>query len=158
MDSCKPSQHLSKRLVLNACFAFAMLLALIAGYTITQIHARPTAPISANQAFAQASQATGVPVELLKAICYLEGRISNNGGEASSDNGFGCMHLVKNQNFDTLDKAASELGVSVPLLKQDLGTNILGGAHILRDDALQASANQTLPASLGDWYGALILL
>ncbi len=143
----------SKRLALNGFFALVVLITLIAGYTITQTRARPAAPLSANQAFTQASQATGVPVELLKAICYLEGRISTNDGEASIDNGFGCMHLVKNQNFDTLDKAAGELGVSVPRLKQDLATNILGGAHILRDDALQLSA--TLPARLGDWYGAL---
>lgn len=146
---------LSKRLVLNGVFALAVLIALLAGYTITRTRARPAAPLSANQAFTQASQATGVPVELLKAICYMEGRISNNNGEASIDNGFGCMHLVKNQNFDTLDKAADELGVSVPKLKQDLATNILGGTHILRDDALQLSAN--LPTHLGDWYGALVI-
>src|SRR5579883_412381 len=133
--------RLGKRLALNGVFALAVLIALLAGYTLTQTHARPAAPLSVNQAFTQASQATGVPVELLKAICYMEGRISNNNGEASIDNGFGCMHLVKNQNFDTLDKAADELGVSVPKLKLDLATNILGGAHILRDDALQLSAN-----------------
>lgn len=144
------------RIVLNTFFVIAVLITLVAGYTFTQTFAhsaRSSSPLSANQAFTQASQETGVPVALLKAICYMEGRLSNNGGEPSVDNGFGCMHLVKSQNADTLDKAAKELGVSVKQLKQDLGTNIRGGAFILRDDALQISS--TLPANLADWYGAV---
>lgn len=149
------SRRVSKRLALNLGFVLALLLAVMAGYTLTQTHARPAAPLSANQALTQASQRTGVPVELLKAICYMEGRVSMNAGEASNDNGFGCMHLVKNQQFDTLDQAASELGVPVAQLKQDLGTNILGGAQVLREDALTISSNQQVPTQLSGWYGAV---
>lgn len=36
-----------------------------------------------------------------------------------------------------------------------MSTNILGGAYVLREDALQLSSNQNLPTSLGDWYDAL---
>jgi hypothetical protein len=155
MHSRKPFGWLRKRLTLNIFFALAILIALIAGYTITTTLARPSAPLSANAAFTTASHDTGVPVELLKAICYMEGRLSNNAGETSIDNGFGCMNLVKNANTDTLDKAASDLNVSVGQLKSDLATNIRGGAFVLRDDALQLSTNQSLPTNLGGWYGAL---
>src|SRR5579885_2219689 len=117
------------RLALNIFFAFALLLALIAGYSISQTLARSAVPgsTSVNQVFRQASQTYGVPADLLKAICYIEGRMSNNDGIASPDNGFGCMHLVKNYSIDTLDKAAKETGASVTQLKQNLPANILGG-------------------------------
>jgi N-acetyl-anhydromuramyl-L-alanine amidase AmpD len=120
---------------------------------------QPAAPsaVSLSAAFDTASQRYGVPVPLLEAVCYMEGRLSNNGGAPSIDNGFGCMHLVQNDRFDTLDQAARELGSSPDQLKRDLATNILGGAAILRDDALQVSASHTLPTSLGDWYGAVAL-
>ena len=150
--------RLSTRTALNALFVVILLAALMGGYTLSRTWAnstRPVSALSANQAFSQASSTYGVPVELLKAICYMEGRLSNNNGVASPDNGFGCMHLVKNTQFDTLDQAAGALGVPVSLLKTDMSTNILGGAYILREDALQLSSNQSLPTSLGDWYGAL---
>lgn len=147
--------HIRPQLALHILFVLAVLVALIAGYTISETHARPAAQLSANQAFVQASQATGVPIALLKAICYIEGRISTNNGQASIDNGFGCMHLVKNQRVDTLDQAADELHVGVPALKLDLATNILGGARILRDDALALATGGQLPATLGNWYGTL---
>jgi N-acetylmuramoyl-L-alanine amidase-like protein len=159
MRSRKPLSWVHDRTVLTLCWVFAVLVVLIGGYTISQTliarSANSSATLSANQAFTQAFQGTGVPVEVLKAICYLDGRMSNNGGEASIDNGYGCMDLVKNQRFDTLDKAAQKLGVSVDQLKQNMTTNIAGGAFILRSDALQLSP--TLPANLADWYGAVAL-
>lgn len=108
-----------------------------------------------NQAFDRASAEFRVPAALLKAICYLEGRLSNNDGAPSADNGFGCMHLVKNTQSDMLDRAARELGVSVDRLKQDMPENIRGGAALLRDYALQISRTHRLPTTLGDWYGAV---
>jgi N-acetylmuramoyl-L-alanine amidase len=107
--------------------------------------------------FASAAREFGVPEPLLESICYMEGRLSNNDGEPSIDNGFGCMHLVQNANFDTLDQAAKDLGVTPALLKGDMATNIRGGAAVLRDDARQDSATHTVPSSLADWYGALTI-
>lgn len=149
----------STRITLNVFFVFVVLLAVIAGsvYLVRAHAAGPTFPSSVNEAFTQASSTYGVPVELLKATCYTEGRLSNNGGVPSADNGIGCMHLVKNSTGDTLDRAAQELGVNVNQLKQDVPTNIFGGADILHDDALQLSSTHTLPTSLADWYGALVL-
>jgi len=108
-----------------------------------------------SQAFDQASAQFHVPAVLLKAICYLEGRLSDNDGAPSADNGFGCMHLVKNSQSDTLDRAARELGVNASRLRLDLPENIRGGAALLRDDALQISSAHRLPETLGDWYGAV---
>jgi N-acetyl-anhydromuramyl-L-alanine amidase AmpD len=106
-------------------------------------------------AFDQAASEFGVPSSLLKALCYMEGRLSNHGGSPSIDNGFGCMHLVQNKSADTLDQAASILHVSANQLKTDIATNIRGGAAILRAEALQISNTHTLPTSLAEWYGAV---
>lgn len=106
-------------------------------------------------AFDQAASEFGVPSSLLKALCYMEGRLSNHGGSPSVDNGFSCMHLVKNKSVDTLDQAASILHVSANQLKTDIATSIRGGAAVLRADALQISNTHTLPTSLAGWYGAV---
>ncbi len=145
-----PAHPLFKRIAVPALIllVFSLLLIGISGGNTSPAHA---ASLSANAAFTQASSETGVPVALLKGICYFEGRLSMHGGSASKDNGFGCMHLVKNQHADTLDQAAGLLHVSTDQLKSDMGTNIRGGAAVLRAEALQLSS--TLPSSLGGWYG-----
>jgi hypothetical protein len=152
--------RLSRQIALKALVLVALFLALITGSTVSLVRARaasPTFPASVNAAFQQASSMYGVPAQLLKAICYIEGRLSNNDGLPSVDHGIGCMHLVKNSTGDTLDRAAQELGVSVNQLTQDVPTNIFGGADILHDDALHLSSTSTLPASLADWYNAVVL-
>lgn len=108
-----------------------------------------------NQAFDQASAQFHVPGALLKAICYMEGRLGNNGGAPSIDDGFGCMHLTKNARSDQLDRAAGELGVSATRLKLDLAENIRAGALLLRDAALHLSRTHHLPNTLGAWFGAV---
>ncbi len=162
-------------LVLVAIFAAAF-----GGFGIGRSHAA-TIGTTTTSAFDAASRETGVPASLLKAICYMEGRLSNHGGTPSVDGGYSCMHLVQGSNpttnaqdespalarhhvisaqvnrVDTLDKAAQELGVSTQSLKTDMATSIRGGAVILRDDALSLSKNHTLPTSLAGWYGAVAL-
>jgi N-acetyl-anhydromuramyl-L-alanine amidase AmpD len=108
-----------------------------------------------SHAFQEAAHEFGVPAPLLEAICYMEGRFSNNGGNPSVDNGYGCMHLIQNEHGDLLDRAAHLLGVSAEQLKQDVPTNIRGGAALLRADALQLSRTHSLPTNTGAWYGAV---
>jgi N-acetyl-anhydromuramyl-L-alanine amidase AmpD len=108
-----------------------------------------------NQAFDQASAQFHVPEALLKAICYIEGRLSNNEGAPSMDDGFGCMHLIKNTQSDLLDRAAGALGVSAARLKLDMPENIRAGALLLHDYALRLSRTHRLPTTLGAWYGAV---
>jgi hypothetical protein len=110
---------------------------------------------TASDAFTRASRESGVPEALLKALAYMEGRLSMHGGSPSIDSGFGAMHLVKNKHADTLDQAARDLGVSADVLKHDLATNIRGGAAVLRDEAHALSPTHALPTSLAGWYGAV---
>lgn len=118
--------------------------------------ASPARPAGAvNLAFEQAGHEFQVPVPLLKAICYMEGRLSNNGGAPSADDGYGCMHLIHNSHGDQLGQAARMLGVNASQLKLDLPSNIRGGAALLRADALRLSSIHVLPDTLGNWYGAL---
>jgi N-acetylmuramoyl-L-alanine amidase-like protein len=111
--------------------------------------------VTANDSFKQGSSESGVPVALLQALCYMEGRLSNHGGTPSIDGGYGCLHLVKNKRANTLDQAASHLGVTPQQLQTDLPTNIRGGAAVLHDEAIGLSSTHALPATLGDWYGAV---
>lgn len=111
------------------------------------------ASLSANAAFSQAASESGVPVSILKGLCYMEGRLSMHDGSPSIDDGYGCMHLVKNARADTLDQAANLLHVSVDQLKTDLTTNIRGGAAVLHAEALQLSGTHSLPTNVAEWYG-----
>lgn len=107
---------------------------------------------SIEQVFEQASREFDVPAPLLKALCYLEGRLSNHGGTPSIDDGYGCMHLLAHGSHATLAVAARDLGVSADVLKTDLATNIRGGAAVLRDYMrLQPASSHSLDA----WYAVL---
>ena len=110
---------------------------------------------SLGPAFDQAAQEFGVPSSILKALCYMEGRLSNHGGSPSMDGGYGCTHLVKNKHGDTLDQAAQALGVNTQQLKLDISTTLRGTAAVLRDDAVRLSSTHSVPTNLADWYGAI---
>lgn len=146
------------RLFLRTLCPLLLACLLIIGVETTYSLAAYASPtISLDRLLTLAAQEFGVPVALLKTICYMEGRLSNHGGSPSIDNGYGCMHLVKNRHADTLEQAARELGVSTQQLKMDIGANIRGGAVILHDLARQLSPSRTLPQNLADWYGAVAL-
>ncbi|HEX4207728.1 MAG TPA: peptidoglycan recognition family protein [Ktedonobacteraceae bacterium] len=142
------------RLPLAIFFLLAMLVVEFMGGSPTA-NAQVASNGKIGPAFDQAASEFGVPAPVLKAVCYMEGRLSNHGGSPSIDNGFGCMHLVKNGHADTLDQAASILHVNANQLKTDIATNIRGGAAVLRAEALQLSSTHTLPATLADWYGTV---
>ena len=107
-------------------------------------------------AFQQAASEFGVPEDLLKALCYMEGGLSMHGGVPSADGGYGC-NLVKNSRVDTLDSAAQRLSVSSARLQQDQRANIRGAAYILSDDARRLSPSHRLPTNLVGWQEALEL-
>lgn len=136
------------------CFALVSVLA-FALLGIQQPE-RAMAADPVEQAFQGAADEFGVPENLLKALCYMEGRFSMHGGTPSIDGGYGC-NLVKNSRIDTLDRAASTLGVSPTLLQQNLEANIRGAACILSEDARQLTASQMLPTDVSGWRGALEL-
>jgi hypothetical protein len=77
--------------------AFATLAGLgLNGTSLRPAGASPGNPGVVAHAAAQASQRYGVPEPLPLALCQFEGRLSNDGGSPNRDNGYGCMHLVKN--------------------------------------------------------------
>ncbi|GCE19137.1 N-acetylmuramoyl-L-alanine amidase [Dictyobacter kobayashii] len=108
-----------------------------------------------NQIFAQAAHEFDVPLPLLKALCYMEGRLSNHSGTPSIDGGYGCMHLMANGQSSSLAVAARDLGVSPAALKMDIATNIRGGAAVLRDYKRQLAAGQSTSTALDAWYEVL---
>lgn len=137
------------------CVVLSLLLASLAGQSLSASAQATTGAGTLTQAFTDASSEFGVPKPLLEALCYMEGRLSNHGGTPSIDGGYGCMHLVKNNRVDTLDSAASMLHLSADQLKTSLPANIRGGAALLRSAALQLSTQHTLPTTLAGWYGAV---
>ncbi len=141
-------------------------------------HATAASSSTAEQAFTQASQESGVPVELLKALCQMEGHLSMHGGIPSVGEGYGCMNLVHTETtdgckvmienrgdacthhftrrqIDTLGHSAQLLGVSSDQIKSDFATNIRAGAAILHEQAIAHSSTHTLPTQLSDWYDAV---
>lgn len=104
-------------------------------------------------AFADAAHTYGVPQQVLKSLCYLEGRLGAHGGKPSVAGGYGCMNLVKNDKADTLDQASKLTGLSVEALQRDTAANIRGAAAVLRAEALSLAPK--LPATLGQWYAPI---
>lgn len=102
--------------------------------------------------FARAAHDYQVPEPLLKGLCYMEGRLSNHGGAASMDHGYGCMHLLMNGHTSTLEQAAHDLGVTPALLRSSMVWNIRGGAVILRDAERRIVRRPAAALTLGDWY------
>jgi len=144
-----------KRFSLFTLLALATLIAGILGAGASTANAQTASNGKIGSAFQQASSEFGVPAPLLEALCYMEGRLSNHNGSPSMDNGFGCMHLIQNKRADTLDQAASLLGVPANQLKTDIATNIRGGAAVLRTEAMQLSSTHSLPVNLAGWYGTV---
>ncbi len=59
------------------------------------------------------------------------------------------MQLVRNDDEDTLGEASRLTGIPEEELKRDRGSNILGGAALLRE------AQGERPIRLGDYFGAV---
>ncbi len=141
-------------LFLLHCIVIALIL-IPASIRIKQLdHVLPAGPIA--RAFQQAASDFGVPVDLLKALCYMEGQFSIHRATPNTDGGYGC-NLTKNRRIDTLDRAAQRLGVSPTQLQRDLRTNIRGAAYILSEDARLRSQSHALPSSPANWQEALEL-
>lgn len=123
-----------------------------------------------------AAREFGVPVDLLLAISYDESRWEPRGDSPSVDGGYGLMNLTAGafpaedgrgdptrpapsavtqaRMHDMLDEAAHLLHVPVTTLKGSERQNIRGAAALLARCARDLGGGR-LPASLGDWYGAV---
>jgi N-acetyl-anhydromuramyl-L-alanine amidase AmpD len=148
-----------KRLMIYGTLLLAIIVLL--GFGLFQLIAynlRLATPLET--AFQQAASESQVPVALLKAVAYTETRFDMHDvqGNTEGPGTYGIMNLLSSKKGpDPLGRAARELGVSELKIKTDAATNIRAGAIILKDNALQLSANKTLPTSLNGWRGAVAL-
>ncbi|MGI5189455.1 N-acetylmuramoyl-L-alanine amidase [Promicromonospora sp. CA-289599] len=139
---------------------------------------------SLDEAFSAAAEATGVPVDLLKAVSYLESRWDQHAGQASADGGYGVFNLAGDHGpghahgdglplSDVNDKAgpvregtpelaqaARLTGLSEETLKSESQANVCGGAALLASYQAQAIRDDAVEAgtasdSLGEWENAV---
>lgn len=151
---------LATAIVLVLVTGIVPLASLLRGHTSNSSNRLAVQDLTASQltsTFKDTSARFGVPAPLLAAICFLEGSMTMHNGAPSGDNGFGCMHLVRNANLDTLDSAAHNLGTTSEQLRTNMRLNIAGGATVLRDTAQSLSPTHSLPTHIGDWYGAVAM-
>jgi hypothetical protein len=107
--------------------------------------------------FEEAADEYDVPVSLLLAMGYVNTRWEMPPPEASAykpgdpqgRGAYGIMQLVRNDDEDTLGEASRLTGIPEEELKRDRGSNILGGAALLRE------AQGERPIRLGDYFGAV---
>lgn len=115
-------------------------------------------------AFAAASDATGVPADLLKAVSYMESRWDQHAGTASADGGYGLFNLLDHASeapdgagkdatprapVSELDRAAALTGLSVAELKSDAGANTCGAAALLA--SYQGGGGRGTDDGLASW-------
>ncbi|MFI9834473.1 N-acetylmuramoyl-L-alanine amidase [Streptomyces sp. NPDC051913] len=135
------------------------------------------ASTSRQQAFRSAAAEYHVPPGVLLALSYQESRWDSHGTQASTDGGYGVMHLtdvtpdmlaggaagavgradLKSLAADpalhTLQKAAELTGLSTRELRADDVANIRGGAALLASYEKQLVGGT--PSDAAQWYGAV---
>ncbi|NUP00776.1 MAG: amidase [Nonomuraea sp.] len=121
--------------------------------TLTAQPAQADAPLPA--AFARAAQASDVPRDLLVALAYAETHLDDHEGKPSASGGYGLMHLVSNPATHALEKAAELTKLPVEKLRSDAGSNILGGAAVLRSYADELGLDEAARKDAGRWYQAV---
>ncbi|MEV8457664.1 N-acetylmuramoyl-L-alanine amidase [Streptomyces sp. NPDC052095] len=104
------------------------------------------------RAFERAAAEYDVPRDLLAAVGYGETRLDGHSGRPSQANGYGVMHLVSNPADRTLERAAALTGEPLARLRADTGTNILGGAAVLRAYADKLGLDARDRDDIDAWY------
>jgi N-acetyl-anhydromuramyl-L-alanine amidase AmpD len=105
-----------------------------------------------SRAFDRASAEFGVPRDVLVAVGYGETHLDGHAGEPSQANGYGVMHLVSNPGHRTLDLAEDLTGERRAGLREDTGTNIRGGAAVLRAYADRLGLDDGERRGVDAWY------
>ncbi|HWU10132.1 MAG TPA: N-acetylmuramoyl-L-alanine amidase [Streptomyces sp.] len=146
----RPAGHTRGRAAVLASLTVTALVA--TGHPATAV---PAGEDSMNRAFERAAGKFDVPRDLLAAVGYGETHLDGHGGRPSQDNGFGVMHLVSNPSSHSLEKAAALTGESTADLREDDGTNILGGAAVLRSHADALGLSRAERADIDAWYPAV---
>ncbi|GAA1715644.1 N-acetylmuramoyl-L-alanine amidase [Isoptericola hypogeus] len=125
-------------------------------------------------AFAAASDATGVPADLLKAVSWMESRWDQHAGVPSTDGGYGVFNLADHvtevpdgagkdatagdgagarEAVSELNRAAALTGLTADRLRADAGANVCAGAALLA--SYQRDAGRGADAPLAAWGTAV---
>ncbi len=114
-----------------------------------------TAPLEA--VFQSAAREYQVPVGVLKAVGYVETRLSLQANLESGSGGVGVMQLARRDGVDHLADAAKLTGVSEGRLRVDPAANVRGAAAVLRQlfERAQASEPGLQAHEPGDWFTAV---
>ncbi|MFZ4398697.1 MAG: N-acetylmuramoyl-L-alanine amidase [Bacteroidales bacterium] len=100
--------------------------------------------------FNQVASEFDLPVSLLMVIGQIENNWTQTG--PTIDQGWGIMHLVKNNYCNTLGDASKILGVSEQVLKDDAFQNIRGAAALI---VKYAGKNKKKFKKIEDWFHAV---
>jgi hypothetical protein len=103
--------------------------------------------------FDEAAAEFNVPAQLLAAIGAHETNWTQVG--PGLDGGWGVMHLVRNEEVDTLGAAANLLHVPVEQLQMDARQNIRGAAALLAE---YAGPDRAAMTALEEWFDACLPL
>lgn len=124
----------------------------VGGAAEPQIAADPTLLSTEllDNAFKQASEEFGVPVEILKAVATIESNMVQTG--PTCDYGYGIMHLVDNDYCQTLQEASELVKVHTEVLKRDAVSNIRAGAALIAKYAKETVGS---PKTSRDYFQAL---
>ena len=117
--------------------------------------AQRQAPLEA--AFQSASREYQVPVGVLKAVGYVETRLSPTPNLQSGSGGVGVMQLVRRGDVDRLTDAARLTGVTEGALRVDATANVRGAAAVLRQLFEQSQKSEAAldARETGDWFTAV---
>ncbi len=102
-----------------------------------------------NKYFNEAATEFNVPVELLKAIAQVETNWTQIG--PSIDRGWGIMHLVQNNEINTLAEAAALIALPEEIIKEDPHQNIRAAAALL---ASYAGVESSIMDETKTWFNA----
>jgi hypothetical protein len=123
---------------------------------------RPADPVSVEQSpleaeFQSAARAYQVPVGVLKAVGYVETRLSITPNLESGSGGVGLMQLARRGDQDRLGEAMRLTGVTEGRLRVDPAANVRGAAAVLRQlfEASQRENSALQAHEAGDWFLAV---
>ncbi len=122
--------------------------------------ARPTRGTSALEGvFSEAAAEYQVPVELLKAVAFVETRVANPGPRASMTGGHGVMNLVERDDWTALQRGAELIGEDRGRVKLDDRANVRAAAALLRELAEKSFSEHAdlNPHDPADFWHALSL-
>ncbi len=109
--------------------------------------------LNVENTFMAASQKYNVPIEILRAIGWVESHWDMRSGQESSDHAYGVMGLRSSEWSKSLDRSIAVSGFNAENVKTDLQSNVFAGAALLADIAKQQNISGR---DLESWAPAVV--